>query len=184
MILLSVGTQLPFDRLVCTVDQWAQSQGRDDIVAQIGPSSYQPLMLKSFHFMDHEKFRDLQRQASLMISHAGMGSIITALELGIPIIILARNGRLGEHRNGHQMATLRRFRDFPGVYAAEDEKELATLLSQSDSLTSRPQLGSGASHELIQKLNEYIELPKPVGRIIRAWRRLQSSLSLSSYSRP
>ncbi len=175
MILVSVGTQLPFDRLIRAVDQWTEQQGRNDIIAQIGPTTYEPRALESFAFMENERFRQLQMQASLMVSHAGMGSIITALELGIPIIILARDHRLGEHRNGHQLATLQQFRHFPGVYAADDETTLLALLDQSGSLTSPPHLASSASDDFIKRLHDYMEQPPATSRLRGAWQRLRSA---------
>ena len=42
MILVTVGTQGPFDRLVKTVDQWAQQHPEWPCFAQIGPSEYDP----------------------------------------------------------------------------------------------------------------------------------------------
>lgn len=167
MILLSVGTQLPFDRLVKAVDEWAVQCGRRDIFAQIGPSDYQAQALNSFAFLDQSAFAALQAEASLMVSHAGMGSIITALELGKPIIILARDHRRGEHRNGHQIATLKQFRSYPGVFIADDEQHLIALLDRADSLVASPQLSTAAPQEFLHKLEEFIEQPGRPRRLSR-----------------
>ena len=35
MILVTVGSQEPFDRLIIAVDEWAASSGRSDVFAQI-----------------------------------------------------------------------------------------------------------------------------------------------------
>lgn len=167
VILLSVGTQLPFDRLVKAVDDWAVQCGRRDIFAQIGPSDYQAQALNSFAFLDQAAFAALQAEAGLMVSHAGMGSIITALELGKPIIILARDHRRGEHRNGHQIATLKQFRSYPGVFIADDEEHLVALLERADSLVASPQLSTKAPKEFLQKLEEFVEQPGRPGRLNR-----------------
>lgn len=172
VILLSVGTQLPFDRLVKAVDEWAMRCGRRDILAQIGPSDYQTKALNSFAFLDQGAFAALQAEASLLVSHAGMGSIITALELGKPIIILARDHRRGEHRNGHQIATLRQFRSFPGVFIAEDEEHLVALLGRADSLAASPLLSTEAPKEFLEKLADFIDKPAKPGRINRLRSRL------------
>lgn len=169
MILLSVGTQLPFDRLTKTVDEWAARLGRDDVVAQIGPTSYRPVAMKSFAFLDHDRFRALQEECSVFVSHAGMGSIITAMELGKPIIILARDHRRGEHRNGHQLATIRQFIRTAGVYPAESEAEVTKLLDQADSLAPPNGLSSTAPADFIGRLEEYVQnLPPPT-----LWQRLR-----------
>ncbi|MFC0205077.1 glycosyltransferase [Novosphingobium soli] len=169
MILASVGTQLPFDRLIRAIDQWAEENGRTDVVGQIGPARYAPRAMRCFPFIEHRQFHELQLQCSLMVSHAGMGSLIGAMELGKPIIILARDHRRGEHRNGHQLATLGQFRNFPGIYAANDEDHVKRLLDRSDQLTAPPPLDTQAPSEFIERLAAYVHDTAPSG--IRA--RLQ-----------
>jgi UDP-N-acetylglucosamine transferase subunit ALG13 len=134
MILLTVGTQFPFDRMVRAVDDWADQEGRRDIVAQIGPAEYTPRNLSFSEFYSPRELRDLQEQSSVIVAHAGMGSILTALELGKPIIIMPRDHERGEHRNGHQLATARRFEHVEGVHVANDEVELVTQLRRLDDL--------------------------------------------------
>ena len=61
MILVAVGTQFPFDRLVETVDQWA-ADGTSDVVAQIGPSSYVPANIQAHSFLPPKEFQALLEQ--------------------------------------------------------------------------------------------------------------------------
>jgi UDP-N-acetylglucosamine transferase subunit ALG13 len=157
VILASVGTQLPFDRLIKAVDDWAFERCRKDVTAQIGPSRYVPRAIEHFAFMEHDRFFDLQSRCTVMVSHAGMGSIITALELGKPIIILARDHERHEHRNGHQLDTLRQFAKYPGIYAARDEAEVAALLDKSDTLTATPTIGGSAPRDFVEKLADYVQ---------------------------
>lgn len=159
LILLSVGTQLPFDRLVRTVDDWAVATGRSDVVAQIGPSTYVPRSLKAFPFLAPQAFQELQLNATIMISHAGMGSILTALEYGKPIIIMARDHRRGEHRNGHQLATAERFKAVPGIYVASDERSLVEHLTRLAELTGSEKLPSHAPANFTDRLRDFILRP-------------------------
>jgi len=172
VILLSVGTQLPFDRLVGAVDRWAEARGRDDVVAQIGPTTYRPRALQAFAHADHDRFRELQAECALMVSHAGTGSIIAAMELGKPIIIMPRDHRRGEHRNGHQLATLREFGTRQGVYPAEDEATLVDLLDRADSLQGCPCLTPRAPADFVAHLAAHVRAPSPptlVRRIRNLW---------------
>lgn len=174
MILASVGTQLPFDRLVRAVDDWAHERGRKDVVAQIGPSEYLPKAIDYFPFMEHNRFLALQSRCSVMVSHAGMGSIITALELGKPIIILARDHTRSEHRNAHQSDTLRQFAKFPGIYAARDEDQVIELLDQCDTMTARPTIDASAPQEFVDRLAHYVQhetAPSLRSRILAKLRR-------------
>lgn len=161
MILLTVGTQLPFDRLVEPVDRWAAEHAKEPVKAQIGPSTYHPKAMDCFSFIAPEKCRELQRSARVIIAHAGMGTIVTAMEFGVPIIIMPRRAKHGEHRNDHQLATVKQFSNTPGVYVVHDEHELLERLAQIDALEGAKSISSNASSELIDKLRGFIDgLPR------------------------
>lgn len=171
MILLSVGTQLPFDRLVRTVDHWAAATARADVVAQIGPTEFRPAAMSSFAHIPYDHFRTLQQQCDLMVCHAGMGSIITAMEFGKPIILMPRDHRLGEHRNAHQFATLRAFGDRLGIYPAENEAQLVDLLDRADELVAYPSLSASAPSGFVQQLADLVHVPSKqhAGSRLRRW---------------
>lgn len=138
MIFLTVGTQLPFDRLVRAVDLWAGSRGRQDIFGQIsniGPSGYRPKNFEWVSDLAPAEFEARFRAASYIVSHAGMGTIISALGAGKPLLIMPRRADLGEQRNDHQQATARRFCTRPGILAALDEEELPEKMDMLLTLT-------------------------------------------------
>ena len=43
------------------------------------------------------------QKSQLVVSHAGIGTIILCKKYGIPILILPRRKRYGEHMNDHQL---------------------------------------------------------------------------------
>lgn len=134
MIFLAVGTQLPFDRLTAGLDQWCAETGRGaEVFGQVGHVTADHVMPAHFEWQERigpEDYTARMEAADVIVSHAGMGTIITALTLGKPIIIMARRAHLGEQRNDHQYATLKRFKDRPGVFAVEDPAELSQVLDQ------------------------------------------------------
>ncbi|MDP9057740.1 MAG: hypothetical protein M3N34_10535 [Pseudomonadota bacterium] len=178
MIFVTVGTQVHFDRLVRAVDEWAVAHGRDDIIAQVGTARYQPRALQTFNFLDPASFAATQRDSTLMVAHAGLGSIISALQIGKPIIIMPRDHRRYEHRNGHQFTTVEQFRSWPGVYVAMDEAELVALLDRADELVPGPLEGAEAPIEFINQLDTYLRTEhrkSPLRRLLRSlWRRQPS----------
>lgn len=139
MLFLTVGAQMPFDRLVRAVDAWAARGGNGGVFAQIGRGGYRPAHLRYVEFLDPRAFRTAFAGATAIIAHAGMGTIINALELGKPILVMPRRGDLAETRNDHQLATAQRFRELGLVEVAQDERELADRLDQLDR-RSRPAL--------------------------------------------
>lgn len=162
MIFVTVGTDGPFDRLIAAVDQWAGETGRADVVAQIGRSLLQPRFIQAYQFLDPPKFSEYFASADFVIAHAGMGTILSALRYGKPLVVMPRRASLGEQRNEHQLATARRLQDAGRVTVAFDEAELLGHLAQSHLLQSRPLIGPYAEPRLTTALREFIHTPTSI----------------------
>jgi len=137
LIFLTVGQDLRFDRLVRAVDSWCRTRDRSDVFGQIGDPGSRGYRPTHFEWEDFLEPRDFQRrfeQADLVVAHAGMGSIITALTLAKPILIMPRRAALMEQRNDHQLATADRFATRTGVHVAIDESKVGPMI---DKLTGR-----------------------------------------------
>jgi UDP-N-acetylglucosamine transferase subunit ALG13 len=94
--------------------------------------------------------------ADLVVAHAGMGTILTRLETGLPMLVMPRQAALGEHRNDHQIATARRLAHLPGLSVVADETELARAL---DGFRPRPvtaRVDAVASPALISAIRDFI----------------------------
>jgi UDP-N-acetylglucosamine transferase subunit ALG13 len=139
VIFVTVGTQLPFDRLVRGVDQWAAAHPDMAMRAQIGAigaQGYQPQHMDSTETIPPLDYDALCRDARLIVAHAGTGSFIKALEVGTPILAMPRRGALNEHRNDHQLATAPHFDGRGGISIVHEEDEIGPainhLLAQKD----------------------------------------------------
>ena len=130
MIFVTIGTQMHFDRLVAAVDEWAGLTNTKDVFAQTGPSSYCAKYIKAKPFITPQEFRDCVQHARIMVAHAGMGSILTALEFGKRIVVMPRRSDLGEHRSDHQVATARHFAGQGRILVAADQQGLFVVLDQ------------------------------------------------------
>ena len=108
MIFATVGTQLPFDRLILALDTWAAANGDVEVYAQIGRGQYEPKNIGWTRDMTPQDFRSRVAECNIVVAHAGMGSIISGIELGKRVIVMPRLASLGEHRNEHQLATVAR----------------------------------------------------------------------------
>lgn len=157
MIFLTVGTQFPFDRLVRAVDEWAGASGRDDVVAQIGPTRFVPRYIRYQSFISPSEFAQHVSSAELIVSHAGMGTILNALGFGKPILVMPRQAKFNEHRNDHQLATARRFKEFGRILVAMDEREIAGQLDSMRDLNPSARIGPFASVELLEGVRKFIE---------------------------
>lgn len=156
MILVTVGTQLAFDRLVEAVDLWLERNPSEKAFAQIGPAEYRPQHLESQGFVRPDQADLLFSKADLIVSHAGMGSILTALKYKKPILIMPRRAALGEHRNDHQLATAKWLGGKPGVTVAWEADDVARLLDDRANLLGGEGISEFASPELIANLKNFI----------------------------
>ncbi|MCE4225056.1 glucuronosyltransferase [Methylobacterium sp. C25] len=157
MIFITVGTQGPFDRLVRAVDDWAGQTGRRDLFAQVGPSDYSPKQFKAKQFLHPDEFRASVETSEFTIAHAGMGSIITALEFGKRVIVMPRRCNLREHRNDHQVATAERLSQLGLVQAVFDEAELHQLLNRLEVAKAADRLSATASPQLLSVLRSFVK---------------------------
>ncbi len=172
MIFVTVGSVDPFDRLIRAMDEWAGAQGRKDVFAQIGKSAYVPRHIGYTQFLSPTEFRERIRTARLIVAHAGTGSIIAALEAGIPIIVMPKLANLGEHRNEHQVATARRFGQKQGILVANDEKDLLLKLQEEENHSAPSAITPQASPDLISAIRDFIQAPGRNGTGERSGTRL------------
>ena len=156
MIFATVGTQLPFDRLVSALDSWLETQEQTEVFAQIGVTSYRPRRLKWKKFLDGQEFSEHFENATAIVAHAGIGSILPALELGKPIVIMPRLAELGEHRNDHQLATARRFEQMQLVSVAYNTEQLIEQLEHVGSKGPSQEISCQASPDLLLRLRQFI----------------------------
>ncbi len=185
MILVTVGAQMPFDRMVQAVDEWAGTRRNGEIFAQVGSTEYRPKHIHWTKFLDPPEFRKKFQAARVVIAHAGMGSIITALEMGKPILVMPRLGNLGETRNDHQVATAKRFLELGCVSVAFNKEDMARELDRIYELKSARVIGSKASPELLSAVRQIIsqEVPLPSGWLNLPWRKTWKGAPVTQFNR-
>lgn len=155
MIFLTVGTQLPFDRLISAVDDIASTLSFD-IFGQIGVGGIKP---KNFQYSENlhpSEFDQKFRSANLIVAHAGIGTILTAKKYRKPLILFPRIARLGEHRNDHQAATCDQVTGTTGIYIATDANSLKAYFHEGKNLLPPSMEQSRPRSEIINNLRSYI----------------------------
>ncbi|MEM1082938.1 MAG: glycosyltransferase [Verrucomicrobiota bacterium] len=160
MILVTVGSDLPFDRMVKVIDEWAGETGRDDVFAQIGDTDWVPKHIRHARFLEPAEFSKRFKEADRVIAHAGMGSILSALCAGKPILVMPRRAALRETRNDHQVATAKHIRSLGKVETAFDEAELRSCLERIDFLETPSTVGRYASEGLVSAIRNLVMEPR------------------------
>lgn len=130
MIFLTIGTLQPFDRLVKMVDSLAgDGRIKEQLIGQIGFGDYCPQSIQAYPVLKKKEFDEYMEKASFIIAHAGMGSIITAITLQKPMIVVPRLKQYREHVNDHQLDTALKFEELGIVLVANTENELVEKIA-------------------------------------------------------
>ncbi|HIO92651.1 MAG TPA: glycosyl transferase family 28 [Leucothrix mucor] len=159
MIFVAVGTQFPFDRLIQAMDEWAQAND-EEVITQIAGGEYTPKHVKWERFLNGEQYNAYIKEASVFVSHAGMGNIISARNNNTPIIVMNRQYELGEHRNNHQADGIKWMAELSGVYAAPTQEVLYSLLEDTPALQISKTIETEKLDTLTQFLGDYINTGK------------------------
>jgi UDP-N-acetylglucosamine transferase subunit ALG13 len=154
MIFLTLGTQLPFDRLVQALDEIAD-QIDEPIFGQIGASTYTPKHFEVADFLTPSDFGKHFSEARVIVSHAGIGTILSGMKAEKPLLLMARRAGLGEHRNDHQLATVAQMQKISGIQIIENGSEMLSAL-QDKNLPSIKNQASAQRDALIAGLRTEI----------------------------
>ena len=133
MILVTVGTQkFQMDRLIKAVDQMAGMGvlGKDFFV-QTGHSTYTPEHCEYAAFLKKEEMEEKMDQCSILLSHAGVGSILMGLKKGKKVIVVPRLQKFGEHVDDHQIEIAESFAKAGYIKYIEDISLLATVVEET-----------------------------------------------------
>jgi UDP-N-acetylglucosamine--N-acetylmuramyl-(pentapeptide) pyrophosphoryl-undecaprenol N-acetylglucosamine transferase len=129
---VTVGTVLPFDRLVNGVAALKAEHGRPShIVAQVGAGGVKPAGMDARETIDFDEMTALLERAHVVFCHAGNGSLMAALQAGCRIVAMPRRANLGEHWDDHQQEILRAFAARGVIEVAEDADGLPQALERA-----------------------------------------------------
>jgi UDP-N-acetylglucosamine transferase subunit ALG13 len=164
VIFVTVGSQLPFDRLIAPVAAWARARGRSDIFFQHCGSAVDLSGFEHTAMLTPDEAARMFDRASVVVSHVGMGTVLGCLERGLPMVLLPRTAAQGETRNDHQSATARRFRDRDDILIAWEESQLETLLdsaiikvtTRANSGERSARISSHASPRLLSAVRNFV----------------------------
>ena len=159
MIFVTVGTQLPFERLVAAVDEWAgRATPRPDVLAQVGAGRLDYPNMRCVRALDGSRYAEVIAQAELMIAHAGTGSILTALDRGVPVIVMPRDHRQAEHRDDHQSQTARQLEKMGLASVAWNASDLPELIEAALARSDEDRPSRQRSTELVDYIRSYLQV--------------------------
>ncbi|TAL48579.1 beta-1,4-galactosyltransferase [archaeon] len=157
MILLSIGNHTQqFDRLLTKMDNLVADGKIKDVIAVIGNSPYEPKNYKWYRFVDYKKYTELEKKSSVVVVHAGVGSIMSALELGKPVVVVPRQAKFNEHIDDHQVYTAKELEKQGKVIAVYDISDLADAIKMAEKFKPKGMKDKSTVLDIIKsKLDEW-----------------------------
>ncbi|KAF1688286.1 glycosyltransferase [Pseudoxanthomonas taiwanensis] len=156
-IFFSAGTQAPFPRLCGHLADWLRHHPRHESFFQVGPNGIVPEGFTGAQLVSVDEFQIHMEEADVIVSHAGMGNIISALELGTPLVIMPRMSALGEHVNDHQIDTASEVSQVPGIFLCETPADFSRCMERALSYSpEKPELSTKRRAELVEAVSDFL----------------------------
>lgn len=156
MILVLLGTQNnSFNRLLTEIDNCIEQKIiTEEVIVQAGYTKYKSDKMKIFDFIPVEQFSDLLNQSNLIITHGGVGSIITSLKLGKKIIAVPRLKKYNEHVNDHQIQIVENFDKAGYLKGVFDINNLGQVIKSMPNFTPKKYISN--TENILKIINNYI----------------------------
>ncbi len=154
MIFVILGTQdKKFNRLIQMI---LKLDIDEEIVIQSGCSDVFSDKVKYFKYLDKDSFDDYIKKADLIITHGGVGSIMSALSYRKKVIAVPRLKKYQEHQNDHQLDIVDNFYLRNYIFKCNEEDDLKLLITKIK--THQFENFNSNNDHFVSKLNNYLGL--------------------------
>lgn len=157
MILVTLGTQdKSFERLLRAIDrEITKGVIKDKVVVQAGHTKYKTNNMEIYDLVPMDTFDELIKECDILITHGGVGSIITGLKNNKKVIAAARLKKYGEHTNDHQLQIIKNFSAAGYILSLDDFDQLEYVLQQA--MTFKPKKYKSNTTKFINVLEKEID---------------------------
>lgn len=131
-ILVLLGTaQLPFEAILRDVESFLEeSNDRYNVTAQIGHTHFRSELMDCIPFISFTELDKMYDSADLIITHAGVGSIMQGLKKNKKIIARARRYRNGESVDDNQIEILESFSNRNYLIEWDAKEPLSSVIEE------------------------------------------------------
>ncbi|MGI6325038.1 MAG: PssE/Cps14G family polysaccharide biosynthesis glycosyltransferase [Bacilli bacterium] len=156
MILVLLGTQnLSFKRLLNAIQkQIDKGNIKDKVIVQAGFTKYNSKDMEIFDTVSEEKLYELIKEADLIITHGGVGSIMAAITNNKKVIAAARLKKYKEAVNNHQLQIINYFKEKGYILSLDNFNELDRLLKKIKHFN--PLKYKKDNNNIVKLIEEYI----------------------------
>ena len=157
MILVTLGTQdKSFKRLLDLIqNEIDKGNIKDKVVVQAGCTRYESKDMEIFDLIDRENFDKLINECDILITHGGVGSILTGLRNNKKVIVCPRLSKYNEHVNDHQLEIVEKFSEFGLILPFYENDDLNKILNSINSF--KPKKFKSNTNNIINLIENFID---------------------------
>lgn len=157
MIFVTLGTQdKSFSRLLDAIQKQIDNGNiKEKVVVQVGYTQFKSSDMEIFDYISKEDFEEFMKTCDILITHGGVGSIMSGLEAGKKIIAAARLKKYGEHTNDHQIQIIEKFEKEGYLLALNDFDNLDNIIKKVKKMKVKKYKSN--TKNIINYLENYID---------------------------
>ena len=157
MILVTLGTQdKTFERLLVTIDEQIKKGNiKDKVVVQAGSTKYESDNMEIHDFLTREEYDEYIKKCDLLITHGGVGTILSGLNNGKVVIATPRLAKYKEHHNDHQKQIVGEFAKEGYILELDDMNDLGKMIKEVKKF--KPKKFVSNTNNMIKLIENYIE---------------------------
>ena len=157
MILVLLGTQNnSFHRLLEEIQKNINKGTiKEKVVVQEGYTKFQSKDMEIHTQVPKDKLQELIKKADLIITHGGVGSIISAITEGKKVIAVPRLKKYNEHVNDHQLDIIDSFNEKGYIIGIHEVEELEGALKKVPEF--KPQKYIQNTGKIIKIIEKFID---------------------------
>ena len=157
MIFVTLGTNdESFERLLKAIDKEIEKGTiKDKVIVQAGCTKYESKNMEMLDLIPREEFDRLISECDLLITHGGVGSILTGVNNGKKVIAVPRLAKYKEHGNDHQLQIVENFGERKYIIAVKDLNKLGKAIEKAK--TFKPKKFVSNTHNIISLIEDYID---------------------------
>ncbi|MEE0840241.1 MAG: PssE/Cps14G family polysaccharide biosynthesis glycosyltransferase [Acutalibacteraceae bacterium] len=157
LILVTLGTNdKTFIRLIKKIEE-LKIKGiiEEDIVVQAGYTKYTSQYMQIFDLIDMDRFNKLLEECSLLITHGGVGTIVSGLQKKKKVIAVPRLQKYAEHVNDHQLEIIENFAESGFILPSYDVDKLEEAILKAK--TFEPKQYTSNTTNMVELVKSHIE---------------------------
>ena len=164
MILVTLGTQdKSFERLLKMLDlEIEKGNIKEKVIVQAGLTKYESKNMEIKGLIPMEELDDLMNKCDILITHGGVGSIISGLKKGKKVIACARLKKYKEHTNDHQKQIIDNFKADGYILDLDDFDSIGEAIKASKKFT--PKKYKSNNKKFVKLIKERIDDPLPLNK--------------------